>query len=378
MDQIKIGKFIQSLRKELKLTQKDLADKLNVSDKTISKWETGNGMPDLVFLKPLSDILGISINELLSGETIDNNNFKDKTEENIVNTINYSNDEIKKNKIHTIIISFGICLLAFSLLFFTSNGLKAWISIFSLIIISIGIYKIRSKYKVITPILFLICSIGVLLLMDYNNVNNEKEPIFAYLIETNSSGITYKTPFYNVYRCNPDTANEYYEIDFSRNKSICTSPFDPNVSDISRLLKYKNKYLGNNSNTINLYYSLPLSKYGFTTELDSTNLGIIINYNNSEFYINEDSDDNLFVKKSILYNAISTFVLIDNVEYIIYNFSGTSYKFNKNDMIESYDDYAKIFNKNDIDENNFRKYVNEKILDNDFVEKTFEKLIEKQ
>ncbi len=70
MDQVKIGRFIAELRKSKNMTQQQLGDKLGVSFKTISKWETGRGMPELSTLKPLSDILEITINELLSGEKV--------------------------------------------------------------------------------------------------------------------------------------------------------------------------------------------------------------------------------------------------------------------------------------------------------------------
>ena len=68
MDQKKTGEFIQQLRKAQGLTQKELADKLGISDKTVSKWETGNGLPDIASLSPLCKALGINVNELLSGE----------------------------------------------------------------------------------------------------------------------------------------------------------------------------------------------------------------------------------------------------------------------------------------------------------------------
>ncbi len=70
MDQIKIGKFISEMRKEQNLTQRQLADSLSISDKTISKWERGKGLPEVSLMMPLCDILGISVNELLNGEKI--------------------------------------------------------------------------------------------------------------------------------------------------------------------------------------------------------------------------------------------------------------------------------------------------------------------
>ena len=70
MNQIKIGKFIAERRKERGLLQKDIAKRLGISEKTVSKWECGNGLPEVVFMEPLCQILGITVNELLAGETI--------------------------------------------------------------------------------------------------------------------------------------------------------------------------------------------------------------------------------------------------------------------------------------------------------------------
>ena len=71
MDQIKIGKFIAECRKKKNLTQAQLAEKLNITDRAISKWETGKAMPDSDIMLDLCYILGINVNELLCGETID-------------------------------------------------------------------------------------------------------------------------------------------------------------------------------------------------------------------------------------------------------------------------------------------------------------------
>lgn len=81
MDQIKIGKFISEMRKEQNLTQRQLADSLSISDKTISKWERGKGLPEVSLMMPLCDILGISVNELLSGEKIVMENNERKSDQ---------------------------------------------------------------------------------------------------------------------------------------------------------------------------------------------------------------------------------------------------------------------------------------------------------
>ncbi len=87
MDQEKIGNFIADLRKEKGLTQKELAHKLNVTDKAISKWETGRCMPDYSLMEPLCKILGISLNELLQGEKIKPDLLVSVTDKNIKMTI---------------------------------------------------------------------------------------------------------------------------------------------------------------------------------------------------------------------------------------------------------------------------------------------------
>ena len=110
MDQIKIGKFISKCRKENKLTQEQLAEKLSVTAKSVSRWENGKTMPDLSLMKPLCEILGITLNELISGERIEKKEYQKKSEENILKTINYSN---KKTKIFKIFLG---CLITIFLL----------------------------------------------------------------------------------------------------------------------------------------------------------------------------------------------------------------------------------------------------------------------
>ena len=84
MDQEKIGKFISSCRKEAGLTQAALADKLGITDRAVSKWETGKSLPDASIMIELCDILKISVNELLTGEHITMEDYKNKAEENLL------------------------------------------------------------------------------------------------------------------------------------------------------------------------------------------------------------------------------------------------------------------------------------------------------
>ena len=135
MDQKKIGKFISEKRKELKLTQAQLAEKLGVTDKTVSRWENGNYMPDLSLLQQLSKELNVSINELLSGEKVSKEDYQQKFEENIISTIDYSNKKLDSVKTIIAVIStvFSIIvLLAFNLITVSTNLEKEIIWFFNI------------------------------------------------------------------------------------------------------------------------------------------------------------------------------------------------------------------------------------------------------
>lgn len=116
MNQERIGKYIAKLRKEKNITQEELAEKLGVSSKSISRWETGRNMPDLSLITPLCKELGTTINELLSGEKLNEKEYQEKLEENIIKTIDFSDKRLKKTRrifysILIIIIIFLITLI---------------------------------------------------------------------------------------------------------------------------------------------------------------------------------------------------------------------------------------------------------------------------
>ena len=96
MNQIKIGRFIADERKRKGYTQKQLSEKLGISDKTISKWERGNGFPEVSLLLPLCDELEITVNELLSGERVSEEDYRKKAEVNMVNLVREAQESKKK------------------------------------------------------------------------------------------------------------------------------------------------------------------------------------------------------------------------------------------------------------------------------------------
>ena len=132
MDLIKIGKYIASKRKSLGMTQKQLAEKLGMSDKSVSKWERGVCLPDVSVYKELCSILGISLNEFLAGEDISQENLIQKSETNIIEVIK---DNINKEK----------CLKVMKYILLV-------ISIFALSVLGFAIYRLKKPQNYISPV----------------------------------------------------------------------------------------------------------------------------------------------------------------------------------------------------------------------------------
>ena len=102
MNPIKTGRFIAETRKQKNMTQRQLADALLISDKTVSKWECGKGLPEISLMMPLCEILEITVNDLLCGKRVYEDDYKIKAEENMMNLIK-ENEENKKKLIISII-----------------------------------------------------------------------------------------------------------------------------------------------------------------------------------------------------------------------------------------------------------------------------------
>lgn len=139
MDQIKIGRFIAATRKEQNFTQRQLAEKLNISDKTVSKWECGNGLPEVSLMLPLCDALKINVNELLSGERLSDDNYHEKAEENVMDLIR-EKEESKKKIILSAMVA-GLTIIAALPMFIISGMLEmeTWLRF---LLIGIGLFVI--------------------------------------------------------------------------------------------------------------------------------------------------------------------------------------------------------------------------------------------
>ena len=143
MDQVKTGRFIKACRKEKNLTQHEVAEKLNISEKTVSKWETGNGLPEVGLMLPLCELLEISVNELLSGERLDGKKYFEKAEQNIMSLIE-EKAEAKKKIIIAVIIAVttllaGLALMLVADLLEMQTWLRIVLGVIGAVIIVVGI-----------------------------------------------------------------------------------------------------------------------------------------------------------------------------------------------------------------------------------------------
>lgn len=154
MDQIKIGKFISDMRKQQGLTQKQLAEQLNVTDKTISKWETGYRLPDASILPELSFVLKVDINELLAGEKFPSQEFSHeeyakKSESNIVGLVSELNEIDKRSRSKGIGTIAGISLTGLALLLLFASSLREG-KIIDIIDLPTLVYLLGLKFAILS------------------------------------------------------------------------------------------------------------------------------------------------------------------------------------------------------------------------------------
>ena len=149
MDQIKIGKFISIKRKEKKLTQQELAEKLNITDRAISKWENGSCLPDVGTMPELCKILGITINDLFSGEIVDMKDNEKKLEKNLLEMAKIKEVRDKELLSMEIFIGIIVSIIMLACVFVASfvnmqNWLRIGLIIIGLILFIIGVgYAIK-------------------------------------------------------------------------------------------------------------------------------------------------------------------------------------------------------------------------------------------
>ena len=220
MNQEKIGRFIANCRKQRKMTQSELGEKLGVTEKSVSNWENGRNMPDLSLFKPLCNELNITLNDLLSGEKVTEKEYREKLEENIINTIDYTNKKLenRNNFIGLILITFGILISVSAIAIFPSES--SWGSIYSVfgaIVSLIGVSRFTRRLthpkRLLCNFSYFLIFIALLVMIDYIGVVNiHQAPRFSLVKVSGENIVYYDTPFYDVVRCNVDKDNETFKV----------------------------------------------------------------------------------------------------------------------------------------------------------------------
>lgn len=217
MDHQKTGLFIAAMRRQKGWTQKELAERIGVTDKAVSRWETGKGMPDVSLLKPLSETLNVSLNELLSGEAIEPEHTLEKSDALVLRTIQEFGERIRRFR-RNVLYALGVVLLAGSLLFlgFDVSFVAFYAALAGVFFLAAAVFltfRGRPKKGLLAAALVLLLSFCLLEARDYVFVQCYRlPPQFNLQVVWGGNGIRYDKLFYDVYRYHVDTAEEVYEI----------------------------------------------------------------------------------------------------------------------------------------------------------------------
>lgn len=222
MEQKKIGTFLKKLRKEKNITQEELAEKLNVSNRTVSRWETGSNMPDISLLVQLSQYYNVSIPEIVDGER-KSENMNSESMQTAVKMAEYSKSEIKRERFKVIsnfLMAFGIFLIISAFGIFPNDS--SWGSIYSVIggiILIVGFYfkikpvVIKRSLRILSIVGSILMLFAIFTILDYLAVSQFGEvPRFSYEKSYGDNQIEHKTLFYNVIQKNIGTKDECIEI----------------------------------------------------------------------------------------------------------------------------------------------------------------------
>lgn len=221
MDQKKVGLFLKALRKEKNITQEALAETLNVSGRTVSRWETGNNMPDISLLVELAEFYQVSIPEIINGER--KSETMDQARDTAVKMAEYSKNTLmveKRKIISSALMIAGVFIITSALAVFPNDS--SWGSIYAIIggiILTIGLYfglqavQVRLSYRLLSAALCIIMLFGIFMVSDYIAVSQFRQvPRFSYQKSYGDNVVEHKTLFYTVVQKNPGTSEETVEI----------------------------------------------------------------------------------------------------------------------------------------------------------------------
>ena len=169
MDASKFGVFIAQVRKENNMTQLELAQKLNVSDKTISKWETGKSLPDITMLEKLSQSLNISIVELINMEKDEEKTYsKDKVDEILVDFMNYN--KRKKGNVSDYFFALFLLLITYTILWIIAGSalfVLLMMPILVTVLLVVSVWRIYNRENYVIPLTLAILIVGTMVIILY-------------------------------------------------------------------------------------------------------------------------------------------------------------------------------------------------------------------
>jgi len=221
MDQVKIGSFLKELRKEKNLTQEKLAEQLHVSNRTVSRWETGSNMPDIGMLVEIADFYDVSIPEIINGER-KSEKMNQETRDTAAAMAEYSRNEVKNGKLKVVgilLAAFGLFVIISALMMFPSES--SWGSIYSIlgsIILVVGVYFIirrlvaKRSLRLLTIVGCILVLFGAFTISDYIAVKHfHQVPRFRFVTSYDSRNpeqLVHKTLFFTVIQKYPGTEKE--------------------------------------------------------------------------------------------------------------------------------------------------------------------------
>ena len=222
MDQKKVGLFLKTLRKEKNITQEVLAEVLNVSSRTVSRWETGSNMPDISLLVELSEFYQVSIPELIDGER-KSEKMDQETKDTAIKMAEYSKNELytkKREIVSALSMIFGVFIIISALAIFPNES--SWGSIYAIlggVILTAGIYfrmksvLVKRSSRILSVVGCVIALFGIFTVSDYIAVSQfQQVPRFSYEKSYGEDIVEHKTLFYTVIQKNPGTSNESIKI----------------------------------------------------------------------------------------------------------------------------------------------------------------------
>ena len=228
MEQQKIGQLLKELRREKGLTQAQLAEQFGVSDRSVSRWETGVTLPDLSILVELADFYKIDLRELIDGErkTAEGNDKVEEMKDTLLKAAEYADGEKKKQvgklrkRIDLVFAGFGCFFMVMAFVVFPSeSGWAVKFALLGAVLTVAAVFQILERYRLAVSVgIFLALVIGMIG-MDFASVWYIRQPPrFSLWTEYSDTAVTYHAPFYTVIRYNRDTPEETYEIKIGESK----------------------------------------------------------------------------------------------------------------------------------------------------------------